>query len=54
MIHTCGHIGYVVNDAISPLKDSRVTAIGFFELPGRYPRLLVAIAAIRANDRMFS
>ena len=36
------------------MKDPSVTAIGFLDLPGRYPRLLVAIAAIRATrDRMF-
>ena len=50
VIHTCGHIGYVVNGTITPMKDPSVTAIGFLDLPGRYPRLLVAIAAIRANE----
>src|SRR5438094_10504023 len=50
VIHTCGYIGYVVNGAISPMKDPSVTVIGFLDLPGRHPRLLVAIAAIRANE----
>src|SRR6476469_8678879 len=50
VIHTCGHIGYVVNRAIRSMKDPSMTAIGFLELPGRYPRLLVAIGAIRANE----
>src|SRR4030095_4860826 len=53
VIHTCGHIGYVVNGTITPMKDPSVTAIGFLDLPGGYPRLLVAIAAIRANDSHF-
>src|SRR5262249_22460100 len=50
VIHTCSHIGYVVNSAISPMKDPSVAVIGFFDLPGGYPRLLVAIGAIRANE----
>jgi len=50
VIHTCSHIGYIVNGTISPMKDPGVTAIGFLDLPGRYPRLLIAILAIGANE----
>jgi hypothetical protein len=49
VIHTRGHIRYIVHGAIRPMKDPSVSVIGFLELSGGYARLLVAIAAIRAN-----